>query len=92
MNKIEEKGKEIFEYFYTNLPPVHTNKQRMEISRKFSIKMTMEIIEGYEFDLIHLGTNPPDEPIGDVDGRIMDKINFWDEVQTYLITLHREME
>ena len=82
MNNIETKGKEIFEWYYTNLPPVHTNKQRGELAKKFSLHMIKEIIEGYEFDAIHMQEMEEMDSVGDK--RIMDKINFWDGVETHI--------
>ena len=78
MNPIETKGNEIFEWFYTNLPPVHTNKQRGELAKKFSLYMIKEIIEGYEFDLIHQIQTDGNE------GDIMKRINYWDEIETHI--------
>ncbi len=77
-SNIKTKGNEIFLWYYTNLPPVHTNRQRGELAKKFSLHMIKEIIEGYEFDLINAMNTHGDE------GDIMSKINYWDEIETYI--------
>jgi len=81
-SNIETKGDEIFLWFYSNLPPVHTNRQRGELAKKFSLHMVREIIEGYEFDAIHMQEMEEMDSVGDK--RIMDKINFWDGVETHI--------
>lgn len=81
---MKDKAIEIYQSYLDFLPMDIEN--RNELALKMSLRCLREIIESYEFDLINLALNCNEIEVGkDEDGRIMNRINYWDEVETELL-------
>ena len=66
-----EKAKDIYQKMFNNMPhPNETNAAVFTITKQCALIAVDEIINGYEFDCLYIEHK-----------RIMDNINFWDEVK-----------